>query len=248
MDAAEINSKFLWPYAHQLPVRQRGTSLYRKSDGLLAALEAMVEDRRAWPPIPGSTKRTEPEAKLQDWLAAQNAQRRRFDSVHGTSFGVSLQLENLPPDRGGNGKRVISTSRNIAYIVTKCDDFTAAIGTAFGAECRELAARVMHPDLGVFVYVSNSIESGGRAFSGDPFTGQVAAYSRIFAHDLLGDKVMSFVCYYPNQLYSQFFAATGGVPDNKGVRVLRAHATLIITCGGVLISPPEWSILGGPRP
>ena len=111
-----------------------------------------------------------------------------------------------------------------------------------GADIPDLPYNV-NKKLGVVLYVCNSVESGGRGFSGDPFTGQAAAYSRIFAYDLYGQRVLNFVTYYPHQLYSQLFTRNGELPQNKGVRMLRSQATLIVTCGGHLVDPQRWRII-----
>jgi hypothetical protein len=242
MRPEQINAGFLWPKASELGVQQQGKPLF-KEDRLLSGLEDLISQKKAWAPISGSTKRTEPSDKLKNWINAQGRQKTLLNRKTNISFNIDLDLNDFPliPDRPGN--RVISTSRNIAYLVDKCSDLLSVLEKSFGTNCRHKAATVLFTELGVFVYVSNSVESGGRAFSGDPFTGQAAAYSRIFAHDMFGKRVLNFVAYFPHQLYSQFFTQTGDVPKNKGVKMHSSQSTLIITCGGILIEPGQWKII-----
>lgn len=242
MKQEDINTAFLWPKAVDLTIQQYGSPLY-KADSLLEQLEQLISQKKAWAPITGSTKRTEPSDKLADWLSRQHSQKRQVDQSLGMSFEVSLRLTDFPEIPQQPGKRIISTSKNIAYLIDESSDFLLSIKKAFGSATQRKAAEILSDSLGVFVYISNSIESGGRAFSGDPFTGQAAAYSRIFAHDLFGNRVLNYVAYYPHQLYTQFYTRTGDIPQNKGVRLLRSQATLIITCCGILIKPDEWRIM-----
>ena len=242
MTPEEINSAFLWPTAEELPQRQIGSPLY-KHDPLLAQLENLVTGGIAWTPILGSTKRTESEVKLTEWLGDQMRQKSRFDAQMDVSFPVELTLDDFPLVADRQASRIVTTSRNIAYLIDRKDHFLAALARAFGDGQAARAEALLSGNLGVFVYVTNSVESGGRAFSGDPFTGQGAAYSRIFAHDLLGRRVLYFVAYYPHQLYSQLFTRTGAAPNNKGVKMLREQASLIVTTGGVLIEPQDWRLV-----
>jgi hypothetical protein len=242
-----INKAFLWPKARDFKNGQTASHLY-KHDALLVSLEQLVTDKRAWGPIKGTTKRTESEQKLRDWLQRQNLKclsLQQLPDFH-HDYGVELSLSDFPENTRTANTRVVTTSPNIAYLLDDTGDFTQSLSQAFGAKSGQISARVLSEEIGTFVYVTNSVESGGRAFSGDPFTGQVAAYSRIFAHDLLGNRVLNFVAYYPHQLYSQFYTARGLIPNNKGVKMLRSQATLIVSCGGILLEPREWKIISEP--
>lgn len=238
----EIVKQFLWSRACDLPRRTAGHALY-KHDPLLLLLEGLIEQQRAWGPTIGTTKRVEPEAKLSRWINAQNQKKVAICRLPQFSqdFQVRLDLADFPENT--QGTRIVTTSTNTSYLIDDTADFVQVIRQAFGNEAAIRAANIIDSAIPTFLYVTNSVESGGRAFSGDPFTGQLAAYSRIFAHDLAGQRVLNFVAYYPHQLYSQFFTSTGDILNNKGVRVLRSQATLIVTCGGVMLEPSEWKLL-----
>lgn len=239
MKSEEILSAFYWPKAIDVDDKQ-ATPLH-KHDELLSRIERLIDQGKAWAPINGSTKRCESDEKLTKWIAAQNATKATFDAKTGTQRSASLALNQFPVSEPG--KRVITTARNIAYIVDSTDVFVEVVGEAFGAAAMEAARRCLDPNIGVFLYVTNSIEAGGRAFSGDPFTGQAAAYSWIFARDFEGTPTLNFVGYYPHQLYSQFFTAIGAKLNNKGVKMLSANARLLITCSGVMLEPSSWKLV-----
>jgi hypothetical protein len=240
MKPEDIVNAFRWPESNQIPLKEG--RLY-KHDPLLAQLENLIPRHKAWAPIIGSTKRTEPEDKLNNWLVEQNQKKLTVLESLNIQYSKGITLDEFPHDPEKPTKRIITTSTNIAYIIDKTIDFLNSFKIAFGKNGYECARKILcRDDIGVFVYVTNSVESGGRAFSGDPFTGQAAAYSRIFAHDLLGEQDLYFVAYYPHQLFTQFFDRNGAKPQNKGVRMLSSQADLIISDKGVLIEPEEWKI------
>ena len=220
----------------------QGESLYKK-DSLLANVENLVSNRRAWTPIRRSrkTKRTEPETKLVKWIQEQMARMRKFESLRRESLGAMLSADEFPIDT--SGKRVIATSRRILYLIDSTEDFLHCMGQAFGPQVEAKARTTLSTDIPAFIFVTNSVESGGRAFSGDPFTGQVAAFSMIFGYNLVGERERNVITYYPHQLYSQFFTIQGKRPNNKGANVLQSQVDLVITSKGVLIEPKSWTIL-----
>jgi hypothetical protein len=239
MNQEEINAAFIWPNADQ--ITQEGSALY-KHDPLLILFENLITQGKAWAPISGSTKRTEPNEKLIVWLSEQNSKKNSVLRGLGVKYQENIELNNFPFDEEKPAKRVITTSKNIAYIIDKADYFLECLRMAFGEKSYQSAKAIVSVNIGVFVYLTNSVESGGRAFSGDPFTGQAAAYSRIFAHDLLGKQVLNYVAYYPHQLFTQFFKRNGHMPENKGVKMLRSQADLIISYKGVIIEPKQWEV------
>ncbi len=242
MRPESLLEEFLWPKANTLPSGQQAKPLY-KADPLLAGIEQLIATKKAWSPISGSTKRTEPNEKLERWFNAQHAHKQQVDRRLSVSLRAPLALSDFPMVPNRSGRRVISTSKRIVYLIDQAGDFLDVFGDAFGISLKEKATTALNQKLGIVLYVCNSVESGGRGFSGDPFTGQAAAYSRIFAYDLYGQRVLNFVTYYPHQLYSQLFTRNGELPQNKGVRMLRSQATLIVTCGGHLVDPQRWRII-----
>lgn len=81
------------------------------------------------------------------------------------------------------------------------------------------------------VYISNSIRPG-RIF-GDPFTGQISAYTSIFGYN--NQKKRLIISYFPHQSFSQFLDTNNKNINNKGFTIMRELVDLIILAGGVLL-------------
>jgi len=238
--AEGIRSEFVWPLAKDLAKPQRGQQLY-KDDPFLRCVESLVDNRRAWLPIVGKTKRTEPEPKLAAWLVKQRDKMQSVEKLNHWSKNVTINVKEFP--LAPNSKRIIATAKSILYLIDSTNDLVECIGAAFGQNAKTESAGILDVSIPAVVFISNSVESGGRAFSGDPFTGQVSAFSRIFCSDIMGEKERNFVPYYPHQLYTQFFNKNGKKVANKGANILQSLADLIITAKGVLIEPSEWRVL-----
>jgi len=230
---------FEWPLAREITHESHQKALY-KPDSFLQSVENLVERRLAWCPIKGGTRRSEPSSQLEKWIEIQMAHLRIVHQrLHGPD--VRLRLSDFPVDK--KGKRTITTSRTVLYLVDSTSDLKECLKpSSFTDRVADFSA-ILDVSLPALLFVTNSIESGGRAFSGDPFTGEVAAYSHVFCHDLANVKVRNFLVYYPHQLYSQFFTAQGQKPANKGVMVIQANVDLLVTSCGVLIDPKKWSVI-----
>ena len=235
--ADDLRQLFLWPTASQVP-KQEPVPLH-KPDPLLELTEDLLGRRKAWAPIGGATRRTEPSDKLRSWLTEQARHAEHVARVKPARNTIRLSLSDFP--RYQQEKRTIGTSTRIVYLIDETPDFIAAFEKTFGKAGP--LRRLLDSSRRVFLYVTNSVESGGRAFSGDPFTGQVTAYIKIFATDVYNQKTHNAVLYYPNQLYSQIFEANGRVRENKGTKMLHELADALIFAGGVTINPKDWSIL-----
>ena len=82
----------------------------------------------------------------------------------------------------------------------------------------------------VFVYVSNSLKPG-RLF-GDPFTGQLSAYSTAFGKFDRSSRLV--VAYYPHQVHPQAIL-DGETAHNKGITLMEELTDLIIFHAGVAV-------------
>lgn len=243
ISAQDVRNAFLWPNAKELlGVSFRGT-LYR-NDKLVRRLERLVTEGQAWTPISGATKRTWSTSKIHGEIEAQNRHLLRLINSNVIRSAQPLELIEFPLDPTGDGdSRIIGTSSNILYLIDSTYDFVKCFSEAFSKESAKSLSELLEEDIGTFVYISNSIEAGGRAFKGDPFTGQAAAYSRIFGWDIMGQKERNFIAYYPNQLLSQFFTEAGSPPSAKGVKMLRQEAALIIANNGLCLQPQRWEVV-----
>ena len=86
-------------------------------------------------------------------------------------------------------------------------------------------------NLRTIVYISNSIKPG-RIF-GDPFTGQISAYSVSFGKFDIDKRLV--VSYFPHQSFSQFLDTNNKIILNKGFTIMRELVDLVILGGGVMI-------------
>jgi len=235
---------FRWPLAKELSGKFFKGTLYRQ-DRLVERLEKLISEGRAWTPISGTTKRTLATTNINSEIDAQNAHLRRLLSSGNLTGVEPLDVDEFPLDPKGDGdSRIIATSSTILYLVDETTDFVKCFREAFPHQTADLVSRMLDKDIGTFAYISNSIDAGGRAFKGDPFTGQAAAYSRIFGWDMIGKRERNFVAYYPNQLISQFLSTSGSAPHAKGVKMLQREASVIIAHNGVCLHPEHWKVIG----
>ena len=238
-----VREAFRWPLAKELAGESFKGTLYRQ-DRLVERLEKLVSEGRTWTPISGATKRTLATRNINSEIDAQNAHLQRLLSSGNLTGVEPLDLDEFPLDPKGDGdSRIIATSSTILYLIDETTDFVECFREAFPHQAVGWVSKMLDQDIGTFVYISNSVDAGGRAFKGDPFTGQAAAYSRIFGWDMAGEKERNFVAYYPNQLISQFLMTSGSAPDAKGTKMLRREASLIITHKGVCLNPANWKVI-----
>jgi hypothetical protein len=81
------------------------------------------------------------------------------------------------------------------------------------------------------VYLSNSLKPG-RIF-GDPFTGQISAYSTAFGKFDHDPRLI--VAYFPHQSFSQFMDTNKKLISNKGFVLMRELVDFVVLGGGVVI-------------
>jgi hypothetical protein len=82
------------------------------------------------------------------------------------------------------------------------------------------------------MYVSNSLKPG-RLF-GDPFTGQLSAYSTCFGKFDVRDRAV--VAYFPHQVHTQAFGRNGRITVNKGTTLYKELTDYLIFNAGVAVS------------
>ncbi len=88
------------------------------------------------------------------------------------------------------------------------------------------------------MYVSNSIKPG-RLF-GDPFTGQLAAYSTAFGK--FDNNKRMVVAYFPHQAHTQAIHGSS-VASNKGMTLMSELTDYIIFHSGVAVSLQNKEVL-----
>lgn len=221
-----------WPRVADLPAEvqeSQASGDLIKPHAFAHRLEQALDDGKAWRLSSRSGSRPQKRASVKGWLAAQ---RRLFDRA------PVLEPPAAYPHRIGDfplspsGALHVTSAPNIVYLFDRWSDVVEAIEASFG----RLAGRVPldDPDHPAFVYVCNSM-TPGRLF-GDPFTGQLAAYSTVFA----GGGHRRVLAWYPNQAHTQAIRA-GRAP--KGLTVLREVADYALFAGGVLVQPASGVVL-----
>lgn len=228
----KIKNFLHWPCLSELPNeiinKQKGNSLL-KYDHLMELLENDVTLKKAYTlsSNAGSGKPCKT-AQIKSYI---NAQKNKFNSTSlKPEVKFSLKIEDFPKTRQGNHH--ITTAKNIVYLYDKWSDLEQSIYIAYP----RLKGKLKFPeDMPVFVYISNSLTLG-RIF-GDPFTGQLAAYSTVFGH--FDNKKRIVIAYFPHQVHSQINTRR----MNKGLTLMKELTDIIIFHGGVAVNLSKGEIL-----
>lgn len=228
-NASSALSNFLvWPLFSGIPddIRKSiGPQSLIKQDALLSRVESEV-GRTCYTLSDNAGSRPQP----SDALKVSIQQQRGFAKYSGLSPKASftLRLDDFPLSESGN--RHITTAKNVVYLIDSGTTLLSCINQAY-PRLSALATSIPK-DKPVLLYVSNSIKPG-RIF-GDPFTGQLAAYSNIFARDASSPRFV--VAYYPHQVHNQLFTAGNAFKKNKGITLLREIADYAIFHAGVAVN------------
>lgn len=135
-----------------------------------------------------------------------------------------MKLEDFPLTK--TGRRNITTSKNIVYLYDSWFELRESLCRAYPRLKGKLSSFM--DDLPVFVFVCNSLAKG-RLF-GDPFTGELAAYSMAFGK--FDEEKRMVLAYYPHQMFNQL---TEAVKPNKGIHIVRDLVDLAVFYGGVAV-------------
>lgn len=130
-----------------------------------------------------------------------------------------------------NGYYHMTTSKNILYLYDSWSKLKESIYKVFDRLNGRLDDISEEPTV---VYISNSLCPG--RFLGDPFAGQLTAYSIIFSR--LDKKRRKIIYYCPHQSYTYYFNAGG-----KGKRLLAEIADYVLFAGGVMINTSTGEVI-----
>lgn len=196
-----------------------------KQDLLVEQLENLVKTKKAYNLSSNAGSRPQKGTDLSDWI---NQQKHlfRFNQIKNVEF--SLNINDFPTSQ--SGAHHITTAKNVFYLVDSSKELERVLPKAYN----RLSNIDWGKDTPVFVYISNSIKPG-RIF-GDPFTGQLSAFSNIFTRNLLGDKTRLSIAYYPHQVHTQLFDTDMKFRKNKGITIMRELLDYAIFHGGVLVN------------
>ena len=232
------NSLLIWPQLCELPKdiqeKQRGKDLL-KYDKLAELLEKDITDKKTYilSDNAGSGKPPRKE-QLEEWIASQ---KKLFNSAPQVSPTVNftMSINDFPLTQ--SGRYHITTAKNIIYLYDRWEDLYNSIITAYP----RLKGKLEHinKDVPAFLYLSNSIKPG-RLF-GDPFTGQLSAFSTIFGK--FDNKRRIVIAYYPHQTFSQVLKSDGTFTKNKGMTLMTELTDVILFNEGVAVLLKEEEIL-----
>jgi len=144
------------------------------------------------------------------------------------SASFSMKVSDFPKTNENGDRRHLTTAKNIVYLYDSWNELRDTIVKAYPRLERHLLKR--KDDIPVFVYVSNSLKPG-RLF-GDPFTGQLSAYSTAFGKFDKSSRLV--VAYYPHQVHPQAII-DGETAHNKGITLMEELTDLIIFHAGVAV-------------
>ncbi|MGY5144188.1 MAG: hypothetical protein ACW9XH_06870 [Candidatus Nitrosopumilus sp. bin_32a] len=231
----EYTDDFKWPLAFKHETYDK-----KSFDEFVKEIELLVEQKKAWHPMRGSTIRTEEITKIKSWSITQTKHKNDVEKKSKIIKETKIHVDDFPDH---NSKKAISTTKKILTLIDSTEDFLNSFEKVFGKKIRKQVEPLLNIHIPTVLYVSSSIHANGRAFKGDPFTGQLTAFSRIFSIGFNAEKERNMITYYPNQLYSQFFNKKYQKLDNKGVKSIESNVDLIITRDGLTIDPKTWSLL-----
>ena len=235
-----IKDKLLvWPLSSGVPQAilqaQHGKDLI-KYDALSEKLEADVTSHKCYILSNNAGSGKPPKYdKIKEWVGQQQRLSARGIVLNPPAPFV-MKPSDFPVTDTGN--RHITTAKNIVYLYDRWSDLRNSIEAAYPRLKGKFAGKIQD-DAPVFLYLSNSVKPG-RLF-GDPFTGQLSAFSTAFGKfDKLQRKV---IMYFPHQVYTQAFNSTWTVEKNKGTTLFSELTDYIIFNAGVAVSLSKGEIL-----
>ena len=229
----------VWPLTSGVPSSilqaQQGKALI-KYDALSELLENDVTSHKCYILSNNAGSGKPPKfVKIQEWVGQQQ---RLADRGRALTPPAPFVMRPTDFPATDNGNRHITTSKNIVYLYDRWSDLRDSIETAYPRLKGKFAGRIQD-DTPVFLYLSNSVKPG-RLF-GDPFTGQLSAFSTAFGKfDRIQRKV---IMYFPHQVYTQAFNAGWEVEKNKGTTLFSELTDYIIFNAGVAVSLSNGEIL-----
>lgn len=181
----------------------------------------------------GSGKPTT-KAKISGWIDDQKVLFAQGPKLNPPAI-FTMNIGDFP--QTDNGNIHVTTSKNIVYLYDRWGDLRSAIEKAYPRLKGKLTD--IPDDKPVFLYVSNSLKPG-RLF-GDPFTGQLSAYSTCFGKFDLRDRAV--VAYFPHQVHTQAFGRNGHIIKNKGTTLYTELTDYLIFNAGVAVSLKNEEVL-----
>lgn len=235
----QISGLLEWPTTKGVPVSVRAKWRKKellKFDPLCAQMEQDIEDGKAYYLSNNAGSGRPPTtAQIKGWIGQQEQLFERSGFLTPPAV-FSLKIDDFPDTGSGNDRRHLTTAKNIVYLY---DSWNIYVDSIVGIYPRlQPHLHKLQKDVPVFVYVSNSIKPG-RLF-GDPFTGQLAAYSTAFGK--FDSPPRMVVAYFPHQVHTQAIL-NGEFRVNKGMTLLAELTNYIIFHAGVAVDLSKKEVL-----
>ena len=228
-----------WPLIKNVPSKVqskwRGKDLL-KFDHLCAQMEQDIEDKKAYYLSDNAGSGRPPETKqIELWIKQQEQLFKRSNKLNPPAL-FNMKIEDFPDTGSGSNRRHLTTAKNIVYLYDSWNVFLDSLVKAYPRLSQHFEKK--EKDLPVFVYVSNSLKPG-RLF-GDPFTGQLAAYSTTFGKFDKSPRMV--IAYFPHQVHTQALL-DGVASSNKGMTLMMELTDFIIFHSGVAINLGKKEVL-----
>jgi hypothetical protein len=230
-NASKISNLLVWPTISGVPKNVQagwtGKELL-KYDPLCYLMEKDISNGKAYYLSDNAGSGKPPSTtQLTTWIFQQS---QLFKKTKGLNPPVAfkMKLSDFPDTGTGTGRRHLTTAKNIVYLYDSWNTYVDTVIKAYPRLANHLKKKAK--DMPVFVYVSNSIKPG-RLF-GDPFTGQLAAYSTAFGKFDATPRMV--VAYFPHQVHVQAIQ-NGKASDNKGMTLMTELTDYILFYGGVAV-------------
>ncbi len=236
---SEVEGILVWPKRRVIPVNIQekwiGKNLL-KQDPLCLLMERDITHGKAYYLSDNAGSGKPPlTSQLEEWISQQEELFKKAKGLNPPA-NFTLKLTDFPDTGKGTGRHHVTTAKNIVYLYDSWNEFVDTLVDAYPRLSSHLVKR--QEDVPVFVYVSNSIKPG-RLF-GDPYTGQLSAYSTAFGK--FDDSPRMVVAYFPHQVHTQ--AINDGITsDNKGLTLMTELTDYLIFHSGVAVDLKKGDIL-----
>lgn len=237
-DRNKIKGLLEWPITKDLPIdvlKKQEAKPLLKHDFLCSLFERDSGNKKAYCLSNNAGSGRPPEAdKVELWILQQKKLFEKSPKLNPPAQ-FNMKLSDFPDTGSNQNRRHITTAKNIVYLYDSWEELKNTIIEAY-PRLKDILPSP-YGDIPAFVYVSNSIKPG-RLF-GDPFTGQLSAYSTAFGKFDPSKRMV--IAYFPHQAHTQ--AIFNGVSSiNKGMTLMTELTDLLIFTGGVAVNLREGRI------
>ena len=227
-----IQGLLVWPLIKDVPLnvkaKWKGKELI-KYDPLCAKFEEDINLGRAYYLSDNAGSGRPPStAQIRGWIDQQKTLFARTKNLNPPAK-FTMNINDFPLTGNEGDRRHVTTAKNIVYLYDSWNQLYESIIAAYPRLKGHL--NKLKEDHPVFVYVSNSLKPG-RLF-GDPFTGQLSAYSTAFGK--FDSPRRMVVAYFPHQVHTQAIT-TRGAAVNKGMTLMTELTDYIIFNSGVAVN------------